>query len=52
VFTVCWSNDENRVAGWPLFRFENAVWNVVVYSRMSGHALILVLLGDGGWAQF
>jgi hypothetical protein len=51
VSTVCWSQLENSAAGWPLFRLLYADRNVREYSRTSGHALIALLAGDGGWPQ-
>ena len=52
VFTLCWSKEENRVAAPPPLRLAYAVWYPVAYSVMSGHALIALLHGEGGWLQF
>ena len=35
----------------PLLKFWYAVWYFAVYSAMSGHALIALLLGDGACDQ-
>lgn len=51
VFTVCWSYEENNVAGRPLPRVAYDVWYVLVYSRTSGQHVMLVLFGDGDRPQ-
>ena len=52
VSTVCWSSEENSVAGPPLLRAAYPVWWPPLNSVMSGQALIAWLLGEGGCDQF
>jgi hypothetical protein len=52
VLTVCWSNDENSVAGAPVPSGAYAVWKTLVYSLMSGQALMVLLLGEGASPSF